>query len=59
MFDDKGNVVGIIVSQLNKEIFDSENVNYAVKSSILKNIIDMTVSIPQKRIKIKYVKCLN
>lgn len=56
LFDDKGNVVGIIVSQLNKEIFDSENVNYAVKSSILKNIIDMTVSIPQKKNKNKIRK---
>lgn len=41
LFDTNGNIVGVVVSQLNKELYDSENVNYAVKSNILKNIIEM------------------
>lgn len=40
-FDSKGNLVGITSSSLNREQFDSENVNYAIKSAYLKNLIDV------------------
>jgi S1-C subfamily serine protease/antitoxin component YwqK of YwqJK toxin-antitoxin module len=48
LFDNFGNVVGIIESRLNKEKFSSENVNYAVKSSLLKNIVDLVPVTNQK-----------
>ena len=41
LFDVKGNLVGITSSALNKEYFNSENVNYAIKTSYLKNLIDV------------------
>jgi S1-C subfamily serine protease len=41
LFDDKGNLIGITSSALNKEYFNSENVNYAIKVSYLKNLIDV------------------
>lgn len=41
LFDSKGNLVGITSSSLNREQFDSENVNYAIKSAYLKNLIDV------------------
>jgi S1-C subfamily serine protease len=41
LFDDKGNLVGITSSALNKEYFNSENVNYAIKTTYLKNLIDV------------------
>lgn len=41
LFDSKGNLVGITSSGLNKEYFNSENVNYAIKSTYLKNLIDV------------------
>ncbi|HMX00901.1 MAG TPA: trypsin-like peptidase domain-containing protein [Cyclobacteriaceae bacterium] len=41
LFDSKGNLVGITSSALNKEYFNSENVNYAIKSAYLKNLIDV------------------
>ena len=41
LFDNSGNVVGIIESSLNKEKYNSENVNYAVKSRLIKNIVDL------------------
>lgn len=44
LFDSNGNIVGVVVSQLNKELYESENVNYAIKSNILKNIIEMNVN---------------
>jgi S1-C subfamily serine protease len=45
LFNAAGNVVGIVSATLNKENYDSENVNYALKSNILKNLID---SAPEK-----------
>jgi S1-C subfamily serine protease len=39
LFDNNGNIVGIVSSGLSKEI--TENVNYAIKSSYLKNLIDV------------------
>lgn len=41
LFDINGNLVGITSSALNKESFNSENVNYAIKSTYLKNLIDV------------------
>jgi len=40
LFDIKGNLIGITSSALNKEYFNSENVNYAIKCTYLKNLID-------------------
>jgi S1-C subfamily serine protease/antitoxin component YwqK of YwqJK toxin-antitoxin module len=53
LFDDLGNVVGIIESRLNKEKYASENVNYAIKSGLLKNIIDLVPVTIQKGKRIK------
>jgi S1-C subfamily serine protease len=41
LFDNKGNLVGITSSSLNKEYFETENVNYAIKTSYLKNLIEV------------------
>jgi S1-C subfamily serine protease/antitoxin component YwqK of YwqJK toxin-antitoxin module len=41
LFDSKGNLVGITSSALNKEYFNSENVNYAIKTTYLKNLIEV------------------
>ncbi len=43
LFDNAGNIVGIVSSGLNKEI--TENVNYAIKSNYLKSLIE---SMPEK-----------
>lgn len=40
LFDSQGNLVGITSSGLNRDYFKSENVNYAIKSSYLKGLID-------------------
>ena len=40
LFNINGNVIGIVTATLNRENFNSENVNYALKSNILKNLID-------------------
>ena len=50
LFDNKGNLVGITSSALNKEYFNSENVNYAIKTTYLKNLIDVmpeSISLPK------------
>lgn len=41
LFDMGGNVVGITSSGLNRDYFKSENVNYAIKASYLKNLMDV------------------
>ena len=41
LFDSKGNLVGITSAGLNKDYYNSENVNYAIKTSYLKNLIDV------------------
>jgi S1-C subfamily serine protease len=41
LFNAQGNIVGITSARLNKEMFQSENVNYAIKLSYLKNLIDV------------------
>jgi S1-C subfamily serine protease/antitoxin component YwqK of YwqJK toxin-antitoxin module len=43
LFDNDGNLIGIVSSGLSKAI--SENVNYAIKATYLKNLIDV---LPQK-----------
>ena len=40
LFDMNGNVVGITSSGLNRDYFKSENVNYAIKASYLKNLME-------------------
>ena len=40
LFDMDGNVVGITSSGLNRDYFKSENVNYAIKASYLKNLME-------------------
>ena len=40
LFDMGGNVVGITSSGLNRDYFKSENVNYAIKASYLKNLME-------------------
>lgn len=40
LFDMGGNVVGITSSSLNRDYFKSENVNYAIKASYLKNLME-------------------
>ena len=45
LFNTSGNVVGIVSATLNRENYNSENVNYALKANILKNLID---SAPEK-----------
>lgn len=41
LFDIKGNLVGITSSGLNKEYYKAENVNYAIKTTYLKNLVDV------------------
>ena len=41
LFDSEGNLIGITSSALNREYFKSENVNYAIKSSYLKALVDV------------------
>lgn len=40
LFDNTGNVVGITSSGLNRDYFKSENVNYAIKASYLRNLME-------------------
>lgn len=40
LFDEGGNIIGITCGQLNKEFFNSENVNFAIKSGFLCHLID-------------------
>lgn len=52
LFDSKGNLVGITSSALNKEYFNSENVNYAIKTTYLKNLIEVmpeNITLPDYR----------
>lgn len=44
LFDNYGNIVGITSSGLNREEFNSENVNYAIKTSYLYNLIESTIT---------------
>jgi S1-C subfamily serine protease len=41
LFDSKGNLVGITSSVFNKDYYNTENVSYAIKTSYLKNLIDV------------------
>jgi S1-C subfamily serine protease len=40
VFDKNGNIIGVVVAKLNK-VYEGENINYAIKSNIVKNIVDM------------------
>jgi len=40
LFDYKGNLIGITSGGLNRELLNTENVNYAIKSVFLGNLID-------------------
>lgn len=44
LFDNYGNIVGITSAGLNREEFYSENVNYAIKTSYLYNLIESSLS---------------
>lgn len=44
LFDNHGNIVGITSSGLNREAFNSENVNYAIKTSYLHNLIESALT---------------
>jgi S1-C subfamily serine protease len=49
LFDFKGNLIGITSSGVNRKLDLTENVNYAIKSSYLLNLIDVlpeTISLP-------------
>jgi serine protease Do len=41
LFDFDGNLIGITSSGVNRKLDITENVNYAIKSSYLKNLIDV------------------
>ena len=43
LFDQQGRIVGITTASLNKDMFGSENVNYAVKTGYILNLIDSSV----------------
>jgi S1-C subfamily serine protease len=43
LFDQQGRIVGITTASLNKDVFGSENVNYAVKTGYILNLIDSSV----------------
>lgn len=44
LFDNYGNIVGITSAGLNREEFNSENVNYAIKTSYLYNLLESTLT---------------
>ena len=43
LFDKNGYVIGITTAKLNSSAYNSENVNYAIKSSYLLNVIESTL----------------
>jgi S1-C subfamily serine protease/antitoxin component YwqK of YwqJK toxin-antitoxin module len=45
VLDTEGNLIGVIVESLNKDLYNSENVNFAIKAPYLKCLIDV---LPQK-----------
>ena len=52
LFDYDGNLVGVTSAGLNRDYFNSENVNYAIKSSYLKNLIEVlpvSIRLPNDR----------
>ena len=53
LFDYDGNLIGITSSGVNRELDITENVNYAIKSSYLKNIVDVLdykLTLPKDRL---------
>ena len=52
LFDYDGNLIGVTSARLNRDYFDSENVNYAIKSSYLKNLVEVlpiSIRLPNDR----------
>ena len=45
LFNNNGDIIGITSSGLNRETFNSENVNYAIKTSYLYNLIESSLSL--------------
>lgn len=45
VLDSEGNLIGVIVERLNKDLYNAENVNFAIKIPYLKNLIDV---LPEK-----------
>ena len=39
IYDKSGNIVGVVVSRLNKEMFKSENVNFGIKASSVRQFL--------------------
>ena len=39
IYDRSGNIVGIVVARLNKEMFKSENVNFGIKASSVRQFL--------------------
>lgn len=53
VFDSKGNIIGIVVGGLNKELNLAENVGYAIKTLYLKALIenaDLNIPFPSKNL---------
>jgi S1-C subfamily serine protease len=40
LFNENGEIIGIIVSTINRDYYNTENVGFALKMSLLKNLID-------------------
>lgn len=44
LFDNNGNIIGITSYSLNRDSYKSENVNYAIKTSYLYNLVESSLS---------------
>jgi serine protease Do len=52
LFDSNGELIGVNSAIFNKEIYNSENVSYAIKSTYLKNLVDVLpeqISLPDAK----------
>ena len=52
LFDSKCNLIGVTSSTLKRDVFQTENVNYAIKSTYLRNLVDalpVKLSLPNDR----------
>jgi S1-C subfamily serine protease len=48
IYDMSGNIVGVVVSRLNKQMFNSENVNFGIKASTVRQFL-VANGIPSKK----------